>query len=314
MSSYTPLRISTVKPNRELTFDLYIYFKETYLKYQDSGSSIETEKYGKLKAQKIAKFYITEEDEPKYQKFLDLLLADTMEDPNVSVDEKVNMVDGACSTAIEKMQEQPESEMAYKMTNTAAKNLRQIVEKNPEALKKIFGKKVDDADLVIKHSLNVSALATKLAVKLNLKSEDIDNIAVAGLIHDVGMTRLNKEDQMLFKKDKDKFTPDDKRIYGLHVKDAMTVLKSKPWVNANVMEIAMNHEETLKGLGPNKKTKLSKSEMIISLVNSYDKTIITTGCTPKEAMKSMMIDQVGNYELDIINKFKEVLISEGLLE
>ena len=94
----------------------------------------------------------------------------------------------------------------------------------------------------------------------------------------------------------------------------MTVLKSKPWVNANVMEIAMNHEETLKGLGPNKKTKLSKSEMIISLVNSYDKTIITTGCTPKEAMKSMMIDQVGNYELDIINKFKEVLISEGLLE
>ncbi len=312
--AYTPLRISTVKPERELTFDLYIFFKETYLKYQDSGTSIDTDKYSKLKAQKIAKFYITEEDEPNYQKFLDKLLSETMEDPNVSVDEKVTMVDGACSTAIEKMQEQPESEMAYKMTNTAAKSLRQIVEKNPEALKKIFGKKVDDADLVIKHSLNVSALSTKLASKLNLKSDDIDNIAVAGLIHDVGMTRLNKDDQMLFKKDKSKFTPDDKRIYGLHVKDAMTVLKDKPWVNQGVIDLAMNHEETLKGDGPNKKSKLSMSEMIISLVNTYDKTIVTGGVTPKEAMKNMMIDQVGSYELDLINKFKEVLISEGLLE
>ena len=312
--AYTPLRISTVKPERELTFDLYIFFKDTYLKYQDSGTSIEKEKYTKLKAQKVAKFYITEEDEPNYQKFLDKLLNDTMEDPNISVDEKVNMVDGACSTAIEKMQEQPESEMAYKMTNTAAKNLRQIVEKNPEALKKIFGKKVDDADLVIKHSLNVSALATKLASKLGLKSEEIDNIAVAGLIHDVGMTRLNKEDQMLFKKDRSKFTPDDKRIYGLHVKDAITVLKNKPWVNTDVIEIAMNHEETLKGDGPNKKSKLTKSEMIISLVNRYDKEIVSTGCTPKEAMKNMMIDQVGSFDLDLINKFKEVLISEGLLE
>ncbi len=312
--AYTPLRISTIKPTRELTFDLYIFFKETFLKYQENGTSIEEEKYAKLKKQKIAKFYITEEDEPKYQSFLDKLLSDTMNDPNVSVDEKVNMVDGACSTAIEKMQQQPESEVAYKMTNTAAKNLRNVIEKNPEALKKIFGRKVDDADLVIKHSLNVSALSTKLANIMKCKSEDIDNIAVAGLMHDVGITKLNKEDQMLFKKEKSKFTPDDKRIYGLHVKDAITVLKNKPWVNKDVIELVLSHEEILSGQGPNKKSKLTMPEMIISLVNTYDKLIITTGCEPKEAIKTMMVDQLGNYELNLLNKFKEVLISEGLLE
>lgn len=312
--AYTPLRISTVKPSRELTFDLYIFFKETFLKYQESGSSIEEEKYSKLKKQKIAKFYITEEDEPKYQMFLDQLLNDTMNDPNVSVEEKVNIVDGACSTAIEKMQEQPESEVAYKMTNSAAKNLRNVIEKNPEALKKIFGKKVDEADLIIKHSLNVSALATKLANEMKCKSEDIDNIAIAGLMHDVGITRLNKEDQQLFKKEKSKFTADDKRIYGLHVKDALAVLKNKPWVNKGVMELILNHEETMSGQGPNKKAKLTMPEMIISLVNTYDKLIITSGCSPKEAIKSMMIDQLGNYELSLLNKFKEILVNEGLLE
>lgn len=311
--AYTPLRISTVKPNRELTFDLYIFFKETYLKYHERGSSIDEEKFGKLKKQKIAKFYITEDDEPNYQKFLDKLLADTMSDPNISVDEKVNMVDGACATAIEKMQKDPESESSYNMTNKAAKSLRQVVEQNPEALKKIFGRKASEADLIIKHSLNVSALATKLATAMKLKDSDIDNIATAGLIHDVGITRLNKEDQSLFKKEKAKYTPDDKRIYGLHVKDAVSALKDKPWVNPDVMELVINHEENLSGLGPNKKKKLSKAEAILSLVNVYDKIILTRGCEPAEAIKSMMVDELGNYELPMLKKFKEVLSSEGLI-
>ena len=312
--AYTPLRISTIKPNRELTFDLYIFFKETYLKYQEKGAGIEEEKYGKLRKQKIAKFYITEEDEPQYQAFLDQLLEDTMADPNVSVDDKVNMVDGACSTAIERMQEEPESEAAYKMTNKAAKSLRQVVEQNPEALKKIFGKKASEADLIIKHSLNVSALSLKLGQVMKLNEDELDNLATAGLIHDVGITRLNKQDQELFKKEKDKYTNDDKRIYGLHVKDAVAALKDKPWVNEAVMELVINHEEVLSGLGPNKKKNLTPSEMILSLVNTYDKYVLTKGCSPSDAIKDITINELGNYELDLINKFKDVLKNEGLLE
>lgn len=312
--AYTPLRISTVKPSRLLTFDLYIFFKETYLKYHEKGSSIEEEKYGKLKAQKIAKFYITEDDETNYQLFLDELLSDTMNDPNISVDEKVNVVDGACSTAIEKMQKDPESEAAYKMTNNAAKSLRQIVDQNPDALKKIFGKKASEADIIIKHSLNVSALATKLGSKLKLSNDQLDNLATAGLIHDIGITRLNKQDQEIFKKSKNKHTPDDKRIYGLHVKDAVAALADKPWVTKDVMELVINHEEVLSGMGPNKKKKLSMSEMILSLVNTYDKFIITNNCTPAEAIKEMMINELGNYELDLLTKFKEVLKSEKIFE
>lgn len=312
--AYTPLRISTVKPSRLLTFDLYIFFKETYLKYQEKGTSIEEEKYSKLKAQKIAKFYITENDEPNYQLFLDQLLQETMNDPNISVDEKVNIVDGACSTAIEKMQKDPESESAYRMTNNAAKSLRQIVEQNPDALKKIFGKKASEADIIIKHSLNVSALATKLGAKMKCTNEQLDNLSTAGLIHDIGITRLNKQDQEIFKKTKSKHTSDDKRIYGLHVKDAVAALSDKPWVTKEVMDLVINHEEVLSGLGPNKKKKLSMPEMVLSLVNTYDKLMITTGCKPAEAIKEMMINELGNYELDLLNKFKEVLKSENIFE
>lgn len=312
--AYTPLRISTVKPNRELTFDLYIFFKETYLRYSQTGESLTDEKFGKLKIQNIAKFFITENDEINYQRFLDKLLNETMTSATISVDEKVHLIDGACSTAIERMQKDPESEISYKMTQSAAKNLRQIISSNPESLKKIFGKKVEDSDRIIKHSLNVSALSTKLAEFCELEDHEIEDIATAGLIHDIGIGQLPAVDQELFIKAKDKFSADDKRLYAFHVKDAVAVLKEKPWVNANIMELVVNHEENRSGSGPNKKKKLTPSEEIISLVNVYDKYIIANGHTPKEAIKNLGIDQLGNYDLDLINKFKKVLVQEGMLE
>jgi len=312
--AYTPLRISTVKPNRELTFNLFIFFKDQYLKYAEKGGELEEEKYLKLKKQKIAKFYIDESDEVNYQRFLDLLLEETMNSDSVSVEEKVNLVEGACGTAVERMQKDPESETSYKMTQSAAKNLRVIIEKNPDALKKIFGKKADDADLIIKHSLNVSALAVKLAIICKCEDDEIDDLATAALVHDIGITRMSKEDQELFKKPKKAMTPDDKRVYAFHVKDSTEMLGNKDYVNNRILELVENHEEVKSGKGPNKKSKLSNLEEILSLVNAYDKTCITQKLEPADAIKELSIDELGNYELDLINKFKSVLKNEGLLD
>lgn len=70
-------------------------------------------------------------------------MAETLNSPTVSVDEKVNTAEGAATSAVERMQKDPKSETAYRMTETAAKSLRQIIKNNPDALKKIFGKKVE---------------------------------------------------------------------------------------------------------------------------------------------------------------------------
>ena len=312
--AYTPLRIRTVKPSRELTFDLFIFFKDQYIIYANRGSEIEEEKYGKLKKQKIAKFYIDESDEMNYQKFLDALLNETMNSETATTEEKVNLVEGACGTAVERMQKDPESETSYKMTENAARSLRQCISDNPEALKEIFGKKVEEEDLLIKHSLNVSALSMKLGQKMNLNEEELDEIAVAGLLHDIGLMQMDQEARDLFKKNRKDLKPDERLLYGAHVKDCMAVLAEKPYVNKKTMNLILNHEEVKSGDGPNKKTQLSQSEYILSLVNIYDKMCITTEMTPKEVIKEILIEELGNFELDLLNKFKSVLTEEGLLD
>lgn len=309
---FTPLRISTVKPMRNLTFDLYIHFKEQYLCYAKRGEQLSEDKFEKLKAQKIAKFFITENDEVNYQKFLDALLDETLSNPNVDIEEKVIMAEGACSSAIERMQKNPSSESAYRMTEKAAKSLRQVIKNNPDALKKIFGKKVEKNEDVIKHSLNVCALACKLAEMRRCTEDQLDDLGTAALIHDIGLTTLNKNDMQLFYKPKKLMGHEDKRVYYLHCKDAADLLKGKPYVNPVILELVQNHEEVLSGLGPLKKKKLTLLEEILSLVNNYDKRMITNKTNPAQTVKEMMIDELGNYSLDLLNDFKKILQSEGL--
>lgn len=311
---YTPLRISTVKPLRSLTFDLYIFFKDQYLCYVKKDEQLTEDKYAKLKTQKVAKFFITESDELNYQKFLDALLTETLASSQISSEEKVHMVEGAATSAVERMQQNPGSESAYRMTETAAKSLRQVIKSNPDALKKIFGKKVEKNEEIIKHSLNVCALSVKLAEILKCEEQELDDLGTAALIHDIGLTQMNKEDISLFYKPRKLLSNDDKRVYYNHTKDAITLLQPKPYINKVIMELVTNHEEVLSGLGPNKKKKLTKLEEILSMVNNYDKRTITHKTTPAQTLKDMMIDELGNYNLDYLTEFKKVLHTEGLLD
>ena len=311
---FTPLRITTVKPLRSLTFDLYILFKNQYLCYVKRGDQLTEEKYVKLKVQKIATFFITESDEANYQKFLDILLGETLKDTNVNIDAKVTMVEGAANSAVERMQNNPGSESAYRMTESAAKSLRDVIKSNPEALKKIFGKKVEKNEDIIKHSLNVCALSVKIAENLRCTEQELNDLGTAALIHVIGIPQMNKNDLPLFYKARKILSNDDKRIYYLHCKDAMALLADKPYVNKAILELVANHEEVLSGSGPQRKKKLTKLEEILSLVNCYDKRLITNKTTPLQTLKDMMIDEIGNYSLEMLNELKKVLQTEGLLQ
>ena len=50
------------------------------------------------------------------------------------------------------------------------------------------------------------------------------------------------------------------------------------------------------------------------MVNNYDKRIIADKLTPIQTLKNMMVDELGKYNLDLLNEFKKVLKSEGLLD
>ncbi|OFZ23809.1 MAG: hypothetical protein A2202_01760 [Bdellovibrionales bacterium RIFOXYA1_FULL_36_14] len=311
---YTPLRIKTIKPRIPITFDLFIYFKDTYLKYRDSGTNFEQDIILQLKKQKFAQFYIDDADENKYQKYLDNILANLADSKDVTVEEKADIIEGNTSRAIERMKENPTSESSFNASKVAVKSLREVITKNPAALKIIFGRESEDDDKIIKHSLNVCMLATKLAEKEGVSGESLDNLAVAALLHDLGIGQLDEQGMLIFMKPKKSLNVQEKKIYKTHPKKATDLLQNKPYINKEILDLIFNYGENLNGEGAQGKKVLSKTEAILSIVNCYDKKIITSNLSPKEALKDLQISELGNYDLDLINSFKDLLKKEGILD
>lgn len=312
-AGYTPLRISTIPPERGLTFDLYIQFKDHYLKYIGKGDPIDTAKYNKLKEQKVARFYITASEEELYQKFLDMILTEALGSKTTPTTEKLNLSEGACQTAIERVSQNPSSRVSFNIAKRSAEGLRQVVTMNADALVSIYDRSVRDEDKLMKHCINVCALATKFASSLKFNETELNTLAVASLLHDLGLFKLPVEHQQLIKKSSKDMTPEEKLNYGKHTFVSAEMLAGKPYVTPEAMELIVNHEEKISGSGPQKKTKLSPSNALLSLVDSYDKRVSFRNCTPKDALKQLKIDELGNYDLELIKKFEEFLKRENLL-
>jgi HD-GYP domain-containing protein (c-di-GMP phosphodiesterase class II) len=312
--NYIPLQIATIIPERKITFDLFIFFKETYLCYLEKDHSLQSDKLEKLRNQKIARFYIKEEDERSYQKFLDAVLKEALADPKKAPDEKMNLVESAAATGIECLTNDPKSHASYQITEKAAKSLRQIIEENPTLLKKIYSNMGETISEVIKHSMNVCALSTRLGKKLGLNEKELDDLGTAALVHDIGLSKLSKDDKALFNKAKKVLTPGEKGIYKFHAKDGRKMLSDKPWSNPTVIDLVEAHEENLAGEGPMKKNKLTLAEGILSLVNNYDKRVLSQKINPKQALKELKIEEVGKYDLTHIQALGDMLKEDGLFE
>ena len=312
--AYLPLRITTVPAETDLTFDLYIFFKERYLCYSKKGNQLTNEKLDKLISQDFASFFIPEDQVDNYHLFIDESLNEVCVNKEMPVDQKMNLVEGIAGTALDAMESEGPTEKNFRMSNKAANSLRAVITQNPEALKQMFGKKGRDADVIINHSLEVCGLASKLAIACKLKEDELEDLATAALIHDIGLAKMPEDIRQLFFKTKSDVEPKDYLSYGSHAKDSAKLLSEKPYVNKRVEDLILNHEENLQGTGPNKNKTLTKSQEILSLVNAYDKRLIIKNESPKEAIGAFQIDEIGNYSLDLINKFKEVLKKEGLLE
>lgn len=310
---YTPIRINTIKPLKEINFNLYIFFQDQYLLYGPKGSVYDVDKHKKLKKQKIAKFYIAVYDEKEYQSYLDKLLEESLSSDETPLEDKVALVEDVGMSAVENMQRDPGSEKNFRATRKAAANIKKLITENPTALKSMFNKKADEHDIVIKHSLNVCLLATKLAEAMKLDEETISEITIAALMHDVGVVQLPEDAVKLFKKNKLEMTHEEKKLYKDHIDITNRMIGEKPYISPKVIELITHHEEVLSGNGPFKLKKLSPAVECLSLVNTYDKKILTLGVTPKEGLKQMMVDELGNYQLDLLQLFKKVLQKEGIL-
>lgn len=316
---YLPIRISTLKSGVSLGFDVYVQLPHKLLIYARGDDDIEQHRLGYLKSKKVRKLYIQDKDEKSYQEYIDRCLNAAMSDESISLEEKAGLVVGAGEATAERIYEDPHSKKSYDAAQNTATNLINVLAQNDELLKGIFDHQLEegvaqDYDARMqKHALNTSSLCISFAEFLGTDKASVEILGVAGLFHDVGYSQYNNDEKMLFFKEVSEMEAPELTRYKEHPKIGGEILQDKDFASKDVIDLILVHEEKRSGDGfPNKLTSLTETQEILCISAFYDREVTCLGKERDSVLEDFAINQIGNFDLDMIKKFKKFVKKAGL--
>lgn len=119
------------------------------------------------------------------------------------------------------------------------------------------------------HSMNVCVLTAAFARHLGLKEFEIRQLALCGLLHDVGKSRIPLE--ILNKPGR--FTREEAHIMAEHTTHGRNILMSASTENLFTVDVAHSHHERINGKGyPRslREQQISFYARLVSIVDAYD--------------------------------------------
>lgn len=159
------------------------------------------------------------------------------------------------------------------LRDTADKIISNILEEE-EAIEQVFEIKERSAD-IYEHSINVCTLSIIVGIKLKLKMQQIHDIGIGSLLHDIGLRYLTvKYDN----KNINELNVGDKAEYKKHPVYGYTALQEEKWISEKSKNIILFHHERLNGSGyPLKITSLPIECSVVAICDAFDEMICGIG-------------------------------------
>lgn len=142
------------------------------------------------------------------------------------------------------------------------------VMRNKDALVSLTRIKTKD-DYTFMHSVSVSGLMVNFARAENMSDDVIKDIALGGILHDIG--KMMVPDEVLNKPGK--LTDDEFVLMKKHVDHSSEILDKIPGITPNVIDVVLQHHERVDGSGYPLKLKgnqISAVGSMSAIVDVYD--------------------------------------------
>lgn len=185
--------------------------------------------------------------------------------------------------------------------------LLQNVIVNKDAYSHLSMLKRKDASMY-KHAVDVAILSALTAKELKLPKEDITNIMLGALLHDIGKVLI--KDDILNKKIHNE---EEKALIQKHPSQGYKLIK-KDNLEDTIADIILEHHEYYDGSGyPFKKDNkgISLYSKIVCLCNEFN-NLITSGelgiaVSPDKAVKMIVADARKKFDIDVVRAFQKAI-------
>lgn len=153
-------------------------------------------------------------------------------------------------------------------------------------------------DSTYAHSLNVAIISRIIGKWLHFSNEELDTLILAGLLHDIGKTKIPDE---VLNKD-GKLTDEEFQMIRNHPKYGYDILKSQP-LNSHIKKAALMHHERCDGSGyPMGLTmeEIDDYALIIAIADVYD------AMTAARSYRAPLcpFEVIAEFEKDGLQKYK----------
>lgn len=307
-SNFADIDKRLIHAGDNLKFNLYINDYKTHMSlFLQSGTNIDAKQKNNL--MEIPRLYINKEQKSEYEYFIEKKLQNTVDNKLLSLEEKREIIYSSSAELTNSLFENPEAlENVQRSKNIVEPILQSIIydEKAITSFMKIIGYDY----YTHTHSLNVSIYSLCLGSELKLSETKLNALGRAGLLHDLGKSRLDHN--IVNKK-------------GLLNYFEVQQMKKHPYLgyataikigirDKNILDDIRHHHEKLDGTGyPDelKGEEITLFPRIIAVCDVFD--ALTTKRSYKKALNSfdaiylMKTHMHQHLDMNIVNIFIKML-------
>ncbi len=304
---FTPIRVSTLRGDMQIPFDVYVRVAGKHILYCRSGSSFEGVRLARLKSKKLKQMFIRPEDEIPYGQYMEQNIDQAYDrKSNKSPTVRAEVIQGFQQAAAEQFIESPDQEMFYNHLHSSMQRFVEFLKSDPDGGRALLNMENVDQSIT-HHSVNVAALAVLMVLESKLKTtEQLQNLATGCLLHDIEHTFSGFD----VARSVANLDPVELKTYHSHPADGAGRLKHCTFIDQLVFKIIEQHEENANGTGfPRNLSEREMDPLVLfaATANYYDRLVSFERKQPKEAVRHMMIEKLGLYPLDNLQILQRLL-------
>ena len=203
----------------------------------------------------------------------------------------------------------PDSPSFMDATNNVSSELMKALEENDALAVDVGALKVSD-EYTFKHSVDVATISMILAKQMKLTDNEIHDIGVSGLLHDIGKTMIPNE--ILNKPGR--LTDDEFNIMKKHSVYGYNMLKDRKDLNNSILMGVLQHHERIDGTGYPlgfDAPKICQFAKILSVADVYD--ALVTKRPYKDALSQrdaveMLMSMTNQLDIGVMRAFMSSMI------
>lgn len=188
-----------------------------------------------------------------------------------------------------------------KKIEEASNEIMMNILNDEHVIKKVYEIKMRSSD-VYEHSISVCILSILTSLKLDIPKDEIYDIGLAALMHDLGLRYItvNYDNTNI-----ENYTEKEKEEYKKHTIYGYSALLKEDWISEKVKKLILFHHERMDGSGyPLHAKELTKDNQILALCELFDELLCGVGCVRMkvhEAVEYIKVQKNQGFDATIVD-------------